>query len=179
MLYYGLVDEPDLDRWQAGLIRADATRRPSFAAVQSALSRGLARCNRRPARWRHTVKVVGATARFGERRRSASDTTWQFVAGSEEAATYRAAMYRLKGRRLSPAGRKKLLAAVGRRRTPKPLFSARGKVGAHSGAFIRFPRKRLAWGTYVFGIRLTAEMNAARQSVLLSKPFAVGSPKRR
>jgi len=179
MLYYGLVDEPDLDRWQAGLIRADATRRPSFAAVQSALSRGLARCNRRPARWRHTVKVVGATARFGERRRSASDTTWQFVAGSEEAATYRAAMYRLKGRRLSPAGRKKLLAAVGRRRTPKPLFSARGKVGAHSGAFIRFPRKRLASGTYVFGIRLTAEMNAARQSVLLSKPFAVGSPKRR
>jgi hypothetical protein len=28
MLYYGLVDEPDLDRWQAGLIRADGTRRP-------------------------------------------------------------------------------------------------------------------------------------------------------
>ena len=177
MLYYGLVDEPDLDRWQAGLIRADGTRRPSFGAVQSALARGLGRCNRRPTRWRHTVKVVGATARFGERRRSASDTSWSFVAASEESATFHAAMYRLKGPRLSAAGRKKITAAVGRRRAPKPLFSSRGKARAHAGAFIRFPRKRLAPGRYVFAIRLTAEMNPARQSVLVSKPFAVGSKK--
>jgi hypothetical protein len=175
MLYYGLVDEPDLDRWQAGLIRADRTRRPSFAAVQSALSRGLMRCNRRPASWRHTTKVVGATARFGERRRSASDTTWSFAAASEEASIYRAAMYRLPGRRLSPALRKRLQAAVGRRRTPKPVFSARGKAPAHRGSFVRFPRRRLGHGTYVFAVRLSAEMNPARQSVLVSKPFAVGA----
>jgi len=179
MLYYGLVDEPDLDRWQAGLIRADRTRRPSFAAVQSALGRGLARCNRRPTRWRHTLKVVGATARFSERRRSASDTTWSFAAASEEAATFHAAMYRLKGPRLSAAARKKLAAAVGRRRAPKPVFSARGKSRARSGAFIRFPRKKLAPGRYVFAIRLRAEMNPARQAVLVSKPFAVGSKNKR
>ena len=76
MLYYGLVDEPDLDRWQAGLIRADGTRRPSYDAVKSMLARGLARCSRRPVRWRHTTKVVGAVAKFGERRRSAGDTNW-------------------------------------------------------------------------------------------------------
>jgi hypothetical protein len=177
MLYYGLVDEPDLDRWQAGLIRADRTRRPSFGAVQSALARGLARCNRRPTRWRHTTKVVGATARFGERRRSASDTTWSFAAASEEASIFRAAMYRLPGRRFSAAQRKRLLAAVGRRRAPKPVFSARGKARAHNGAFVRFPRKRLPRGTYVFAVRLSAEMNPARQSVLVSKPFAVGAAK--
>ena len=102
MLYYGLVDEPDLDRWQAGLIRADGSRRPSFGVVRSALSRGLARCSRRPTRWRHTTKVVGATARFGERRRSASETTWAFGAASEEASTFRAAMYRLKRRASRP-----------------------------------------------------------------------------
>jgi hypothetical protein len=175
MLYYGLVDEPDLDRWQAGLIRADRTRRPSFGAVQSALARGLARCNRRPTKWRHTTTVVGATARFGERRRSASDTTWSFAAASEEASIYQAAMYRLPGRRFSAAQRKRLRAAVGRRRTPRPVFSARGKARAHNGAFVRFPRKRLARGTYVFAVRLSAEMNPARQSVLLSKPFAVGA----
>jgi hypothetical protein len=178
MLYYGLVDEPDLDRWQAGLIRADRTRRPSFGAVQSALSRGLAHCSRRPTTWRHTSKVVGATARFGERRRSASDTTWSFAAASEEASIYRAAMYRLPGRRFSAAQRKRLRAAVGVRRTPKPVFSARGKARAHNGAFVRFPRKRLPRGTYVFAIRLSAEMNPARQSVLVSKPFAVGAAKR-
>ena len=179
MLYYGLVDEPDLDRWQAGLIRADGTRRPSFATVRSALARGLARCSRRPTTWRHSIKVVGATARFGERRRSGSETTWTFVAASEEASTFRAAMYRLKGGRLSAAQRKKLQAGVGARRTPKPVFSARGLVRAHLGTFVRFPRKRLAAGKYVFAIRMSAEMNPARQTTLLSKPFAVGAPKRR
>ena len=174
MLYYGLVDEPDLDRWQAGLIRADGTRRPSFTSVTTALERGLARCSRKPATWRHTTKVIGATARFGERRRSASDTAWAFAAASEEASSYHAAMYRLKGPRLAPAGRKKLAGAVGRRRTPKPIFSARGKAKAHTGTFVRFPRKRLAPGRYVFAIRFKAEMNPARQTVLISKPFGVG-----
>ncbi|HEV3479453.1 MAG TPA: hypothetical protein VG144_08380 [Gaiellaceae bacterium] len=178
MLYYGLVDEPDLDRWQAGLIRADGTRRPSFTTVRSALARGLARCTRRPTTWRHMTKVVGATAKFSQRRRSSSETSWSFVAASEEASFYRAAMYRLKGRRLSAGARKKLQASVGRRRAPKPVFSARGKVRAHLGTFIRFPRKRLAPGSYVFAIRLSAEMNPRRQSVLVSKPFSVGRSRR-
>jgi hypothetical protein len=174
MLYYGLVDEPDLDRWQAGMIRADATRRPSFTTVRSALARGLQKCNRRPTRWRHTTKVVGATARFGQRNRSASDTSWSFVAASEEASLYKAAMYRLTGRGLSGKQRKRLLAAVGVRRSPKPVFAARGKVGAHLGTFVRFPRKRVARGTYVFAIRLRAEMNPTRQTVLIGRPFSVG-----
>ncbi len=175
-LYYGLVDEPDLDRWQAGLMRADGTRRPSYGAVKSVLSRGLARCNRRPVTWRHSTVVVGANAKFGERRRSAGDTNWTFVASSEEASSFTAAMYRLKGRALSAAGRKKLLAAVGVKRTPKALFTAKGKVRAHLGTFVRFRRKRVAAGYYVFAIRLRAEMNPTRTTALLSKPFAVGKP---
>jgi hypothetical protein len=178
MLYYGLVDEPDLDRWQAGLIRADGSKRPSFGAVRSALSRGLARCRGRAKTWRHTTKVVGATARFGERRRSASETTWAFVAASEESSIFRAAMYRLTRPGLSAKKRKQLQAAVGARRSPKPVFSARGKARAHTGSFIRFPRKRLARGYYVFAIRMSAEMNPARQTALVSKPFAVGINRR-
>jgi hypothetical protein len=178
MLYYGLVDEPDLDRWQAGLIRADRTRRPSFTTVRSALSRGLTHCKGRPKTWRHTIKVVGATARFGQRRRSATDRNWSFSASAEESSIVNAAMYRLPGRRLSPALRKRLLAAVGRRRTPKPVFSARAKARAHAGTFIRFPRKAVAAGSYVFAIRLRAEMNPARQATLISKPFPVGARKK-
>jgi hypothetical protein len=176
MLYYGLVDEPNLERWQAGLIRADGSRRPSFAAVRSTLDRGLVRCARRAVRWRHTLEVVGATARFGERRRSGAETTWSFVASSEESSFFHGAMYRLKGPRLAAAQRKRLLAAVGVRRSPKPVFKARGKVRAHSGQFVRFPRKRLAPGRYVFAVRLRAEMNPLRTTVLVSKPFAVGQP---
>ncbi len=176
LLYYGLVDEPDLDRWQAGLIRADRTRRPSFTTVRSALARGLARCSRRPTTWRHRTDVIGATARFGERRRSASEKSWSFVAASEEASIFSAAMYRLPGRTLSAAARKRLRASVGLRRSPKPVFSARGIVRAHSGTFIRFPRKQLAPGRYVFAVRMRAEMNPSRQAALVSRPFAVGKP---
>jgi hypothetical protein len=177
MLYYGLVDEPDLDRWQAGLIRADGTRRPSYGTVKSMLARGLARCSRRPVRWRHSTKVVGATAKFGERRRSAGDTNWTFTASSEEASLYTGAMYRLKSRRLSAPMRKRLLAAVGVRRSPKAVFSVRGKIRAHSGNFIRFKRKRLAAGYYVFAVRLRAEMNPTRTASLVSRPFPVGKPR--
>lgn len=176
MLYYGLVDEPDLDRWQAGLMRADGTRRPSYGAVKSALGRGFAKCTRRPVAWRHSTIVVGATAKFGERRRSAKDTNWTFVASSEEASTFSAAMYRLKGRGLSAKGRKRLLAAVGVKRAPKPVFTARGKSRAQVGAFVRFKRKRLKPGYYVFAIKLRAEMNPTRATSLLSRPFAVGTP---
>jgi len=177
MLYYGLVDEPDLDRWQAGLMRADGTRRPSYNSVKSMLARGLARCTRRAVRWRHSTVVVGATAKFGERRRSAGDTNWTFVAGSEEASLVTGAMYRLKSRRLSVAARKKLLAAVGIRRSPKPVLTAKTKVRAHQGAFVRFKRKRLKAGYYVFALRLRAEMNPTRTTALVSRPFAVGKPR--
>ncbi|HET6642763.1 MAG TPA: hypothetical protein VFG93_05770 [Gaiellaceae bacterium] len=178
MLYYGLVDEPDLDRWQAGLIRADRTRRPSFTTVRSALSRRLTQCKGRPKTWRHATKVVGATARFGERRRSGTDKNWSFSASAEESSLVTGAMYRLPGRRMSAALRKRLLAAVGRRRTPKPVFSLRAKARAHLGTFIRFPRRRVAAGSYVFAIRLRAEMNPARQATLISKPFPVGARKK-
>jgi hypothetical protein len=178
MLYYGLVDEPDLDRWQAGLIRADESRRPSFATVRSVLSRGLARCTGRQKTWRHKTDVVGATAKFGERRRSAADRTWIFVAASEESSIFHAAMYRLPGRRLSAAQRNRFRARVGRSRTPKPVFSARGLVRAHAGTFIRFPRRPVAPGYYLFAIRMKAEMNPIRQTALVSRPFAVGSPVR-
>ena len=176
ILYYGLVDEPDLERWQVGLMRADGTRRPSYGAVKSVLARGLAKCNRRPLAWRHSTIVVGATAKFGERRRSAGDTNWTFVASSEEASTFRAAMYRLKSRALSAKARKRLVAAVGAKSLPKPVFSARGKVRAHLGTFIRFKRKRLQPGYYIFAIRLRAEMNPTRTTALVGKPFAVGTP---
>ena len=83
-------------------------------------------------------------------------------------------MYRLKSRRLSAAMRKRLLAAVGVKRSPKPVFTGRGKIRAHSGTFIRFKRKRLASGYYVFAIRLRAEMNPTRTASLISRPFAVG-----
>jgi hypothetical protein len=60
LLLFGLVDEANLDRWQAGLVRADKSRRPSWATVRAALGAG---CSSKQAAWRHTESVVGATVR--------------------------------------------------------------------------------------------------------------------
>jgi hypothetical protein len=60
LLFFGLIDEPNLDRWQAGLIRADKSRRPSWATVRVALEAG---CRAKQVGWRHTESVVGATVR--------------------------------------------------------------------------------------------------------------------
>lgn len=57
LLLFGLIDEANLDRWQAGLVRADKSRRPSWATVRSALRAG---CDSQEAIWRHTESVVGA-----------------------------------------------------------------------------------------------------------------------
>ena len=57
LLLFGLIDEPNLDRWQAGLVRADKSRRPSWATVSAALGAG---CRSKEAVWRHTESVIGA-----------------------------------------------------------------------------------------------------------------------
>ena len=57
LLFFGLVDEANLDRWQAALLRADKTRRPAWAVVRNAVNEG---CSGPSAIWRHTEKVVGA-----------------------------------------------------------------------------------------------------------------------
>ena len=60
LLLFGLIDEANLDRWQAGLVRADKSRRPSWATVRAALGVG---CRSKEAVWRHTESVVGAKVR--------------------------------------------------------------------------------------------------------------------
>lgn len=60
LLFFGLIDEPNLDRWQAALVRADKTRRPAWQAVQDALAEVSEGCDSGVARWKHTEKVIGA-----------------------------------------------------------------------------------------------------------------------
>jgi hypothetical protein len=60
MLFFGLVDEPNLDRWQAALLRADRSRRPAWATVRAAVAQG---CRGRRVFWQHTEQVLGAKVR--------------------------------------------------------------------------------------------------------------------
>ena len=60
LLFFGLADEANLDRWQAALMRADRSRRPAWGTVRTAVARG---CRGKQRLWRHTEGVVGAEVR--------------------------------------------------------------------------------------------------------------------
>ena len=98
VLFFNLVDEANLDRWQSGLMRADWTRRPSYGIVKGAIAAGQTRCAGRQVAWRHEYRPVGVHLNFlgGSRPRSDRNKFWSFVAGSEEGTRYTAGLYRVR-----------------------------------------------------------------------------------
>jgi hypothetical protein len=94
-LFFLLRDEPDLERWQAALVRADGSQRPSYASVRSTIAQTGGRCPGRMRSWRHTTKVIGAKVRFPRKRvLPARRLTVAVVANAEEDATLEAGLYR-------------------------------------------------------------------------------------
>ncbi len=174
--FFGLVDEAQLERWQAGLVRVDGSRRPSFDAVRTALAETAGRCAGAPRTWRHATHVVGVGVEFGNlaRPRWWKQTSWGFRVTAAEEATYRAGVFRLpdasKKRSAAVAAIPRFLAAA----TPaQAVLSAAGTVTAHWRPQVKFPAKRLAPGSYVYAVSLAAAMNPARSSVFVSSPFRV------
>jgi hypothetical protein len=157
VLFFGLQDEPDLDRWQAGLIRADGTSRPSYNAVKATIAETGGNCAGRMRSWRHSTVVDGAEATFrGDRRLPTRVNSWSFLASADEDAFFDAGIYRLRG---------------GHRGTR--ILSETGHFDAHVTRHVRFPARRLAPGTYVYSIRFRAEANADRWTRKTSRPFAI------
>ena len=79
LLFFHLVDEADLDRFQSGLVRANHTLRPSFAAVKNAIAETANGCTGALVSWHHATDVAGA---------SAWGTTRGVVLRAEEGARY-------------------------------------------------------------------------------------------
>jgi hypothetical protein len=159
---FGLVDEPDLDRFQAAFLRADGSRRPAFDAVRVALAETGGRCTGAPVMWRHATTVVGGAASFGNLGPSFwKRTAWSFGVTAAEEATFRAGIYRLPKRRAATLD------------AAPAVLSAAGTVRAHWTPRVVFPSRRLARGTYVYRVELAATMNPARTSAFGSRPFVV------
>jgi hypothetical protein len=156
VLFFGFQDEPNLDRWQSGLIRADGTPRPAYAAVRSQLEQTGGRCTGRQTTWRHSTTLEGASAVFPrDRRLPHRVNSWSFLARAEEDALFEAGIYRFNGRR----GRLSL------RET--------GKLDAQVTRFVRFPTRRLKPGRYVYSIQFRAAMNPGRTLRRTSRAFTV------
>jgi hypothetical protein len=180
-LFFNLIDEANLDRWQSGLLRADWTLRPAYAIVKGSILAGQTRCAGRPVRWRHAAKPVGVHIGFlgGSRARSDRNRAWSFVAGSEEGTLYTAGLFRLRRPgRVSPAVRATIRRALRTGRVRGAALKSRGRLVGGWDKVIAFPSKRLRAGFYVYAASVVAEMNPARKATYLGVPFAVGAPKR-
>ena len=169
--FFHLVDETDLDRWQSGLERADGSHRPSYDAVKQLLAQSHGNCQTTAVKWRHVTSVVLPAVAWGSLKpQPLKRTRWSFTAGAGEEADFRAGLFK--------AGPKQ--AVLGKRLAagkPKPVLSARGVIKA-SMRLVSFPKRRLKPGLYVYAIRMSATMNPKRASVLVSRPFRVGTKKK-
>jgi hypothetical protein len=140
VLFFLLRDEPDLERWQAGLVRADGTARPSFAAVKAGIAQTGGRCPGRLRSWRHTTKVVGAKVRFPKKRvLPARRLSLALVANAQEDASVETRLYR--GRR--------------------GVLRMRASVKAYRSRIVRL-KARYRPGRYTIRVTLRAALNPAR-----------------
>jgi hypothetical protein len=140
IMFFLLRDEPDLERWQAGLVRADGSPRPSFDSVRATVTQTGGRCAGRMRSWRHSTTVTGAKVRFPRSRvLPARRLSLALVANAEEDATIEAALYR---------GTKRVL-------------RQRSTVKAYRSRIIRFSL-RFRPGRYGFRVRLRAALNPKR-----------------
>jgi hypothetical protein len=175
LLLFGLVDEPDLDRWQAALMRADWSRRPSYDSVKRAIAETGLRCTAKPVTWTHTTSVVGAIWRPGVPRTKKGKTTWSFSTKVAEDSLYRAAVLRVRTKRRIPAKGLRALEQLLKGNAPGILFK-KGIVAAPFGRVFRFQPRRMKPGYYVLATLLQAEMNTARTKVFVSRPFRITTP---
>jgi hypothetical protein len=175
MLFYGFVDEPDLDRFQAGLIRADWTTRPSYDTVKAAIARAKNGCQGGLVQWHHLVSVLGASVDFGKLKVSPlNQTWWGFSATAKEDAVYNAGIYSVDGRQLSGDERTRIVRSLSGGGGPAAQMAAKSTINAYWAPIVRFPQRTLPRGNYVYGIRIRASMNLDRTKIFVSRPFQVG-----
>jgi len=172
--FFMLIDEPDLDRFQTGLIRADGSKRASYFAVKRAIAETNGSCTGKQVSWRPTLTVVGARVDFGKLpARRWKQRWWGFKTTADEEAAYRAGIYRLAGRKLAGNRRRAILRNLAGLTGGKSALATKGLVKAYWSPLVRYPSKRLKPGYYVYGIALSATMTERRTSTFLSRPFLV------
>ena len=165
--FFLLLDEADLKNgWQSGLERVDASHRPSYDAVKTAIAQTHGNCQQAATIWRHTGTVVLPRVSWGVLHRSVRWTKWRISAGAGEEASYRAGIFK--------AGTSKRAIAksltTGR---PRAVLRANGTIKARTRV-IAFPARRLKRGRYVIAIRMQSTMNPGRAKLLISHVLRVG-----
>jgi hypothetical protein len=134
--FFHAVDETSLPAWQSGMVLADGTHRTSYAAVKQAIVANQ-ECKGALHEWRHSERVVGASAVFKTLPRS-------FLVRADEGFSYEVKITR-------PAKTRRLTGASG--------------IGeaAHD---LLFKLPKLRRGSYRVTVILRAETNPDRTTTL-------------
>jgi hypothetical protein len=178
---FHLIDEDDLERWQSGLFRVDRSKRPAYAAVKRAIAETHGQCAGDLAAWKHTTSVIDARVVFVDRKpkQPAGKTKWSLSARAGEEALYRAGVFKIAAAKATARERSAIARTLAGRRGAKPVFALKGKLRQNATRAIRFAKRRVKAGHYVYAIRLTASMNPARAKVFIGRPIQVGTPSRK
>jgi hypothetical protein len=168
-----LVDDPDLGRFQTGLLRLDLSERPSYAAVRKAIA--AARRCKSEAKWTHATGVVGGRAIFEARDHPASKSIFGISTRAEEQARAKAGMFRVAGPEAQPARDDVARSLARATRDSGAVRTTTKLVRAGHKPRLEF-RGQVAPGYYVYGLRLTSTMNPDRTRTFVSKVFRVGEP---
>ena len=166
-----MVDDPDLGRFQTGLLRLDLSERPSYAAVRKAIA--AARNCKTLTSWTHATGVVGAKAIFDARDHPARKAIFGISARAAEEARAKAGMFRVSGPGARPATDEVARSLSRATRDTDAVMTTRKLVKAGHKPRLEF-RGQVAPGHYVFGLRLTATTNPDRSRTFVSKVFRVG-----
>lgn len=164
-----LRDDPNLERFQSGVRRADGSARPSYAAVRTAVAKARRGCAGKRVVWRHATGVIGRRANFhtGSGLASRLRRSWGFNVTASEEATYAGAIFPAT---MSTAS----IRSLASKGAPGAVMRTSGRIRAGWKPRLRFPEQYLKPGSYVYAVRLRAAMNPRRASVLVSRPFVVG-----
>jgi hypothetical protein len=177
LLFFGLRDESDLSRWQAGLLRVDGTQRPAYASIKTELAASKGACTGAPVTWSHVTGVIGVKTKFDRRKvMDARFKKWGFSETNEENVTFVAGLFRQTAAK--PTAQWKALVTrtlSGRSSGVKASLRLTGRAKAPWGRTVVFKQTRLKPGYYAYAVRYSAEMNSARASVVFGPSFRLGN----
>lgn len=157
-----LWDEPDLARWQSGVLAPDGTRKPSYDAlrrVAGEVSGGAIDCTTVPRPQPRANGVLLDRVEWPELRvYSAFNSVWGFNVVTRERVSYRATLMRVNG------------GAAARRR---PALAASGTLRLGRPRYVALPVKSVARGTYRFELVLSRKGNRPLTERRVSATFVV------
>jgi hypothetical protein len=170
LLFLHLIDETSLAGFQSGLVRADGTKRASYAAVQSALAANGGRCAGTPTHWTHANGVVGLATRFPAVSDARTVGDWSLNASAAEGATYRAVLIALGTSTPTPETIASALAGHGPARV---ALAASGKLRPGGQTPIVLPQRPVATGRYVYALQVVPVLAPERAQLVLSSVFTL------